>query len=1004
MKIRQKLVLVFIGISLFIGIVGYAGVMHNDRIIKILTKAKNIQIPSLIALLDLKEASRQASIKAVEYSLTGKDADRHKVEQALEKMDANLHTLIKANTNHGISLEKQQAISKDVDLLKNTINKYITKKGVSQADLFQYENKIHGARKKLIFNLYEQISIKKIHLDEALTTSQETIAKQIRITIFLTLIALLVTIILAVLIAHLFTTPIIKLKNLITQIGKGNLDAKLEITSRDEIGSLAESFNEMAESLQREKREREQVSRQLQNIEWLLKKSITPLQEESKYLPPYGDLICLNTKKILLNSVGQEVLKDIVDDVLDLLETSSAVYETNGDYAHGIFSSGWCKFLDNASRKLCKTDDNKEALDSGLWLCHESCWTTASKTAIETGQPQDIECNGGIRLYAIPIFSGQEIVGSINFGYGTPPADKEKLEEIAKKYNLPFEKLLEKANEYEERPKYITEIAKKRLHSAARLIGEIVERKQVEEKLWQSQNILEQRVEERTKELKKSKEDWEKTFDAIEDIITIQDNEMRIIHANQATRKFFEVEFKDIIGKFCYELFRGSSKPCSNCPELKTFSDKKSHSQYITHKNLEKTFNVTSTPLHKNDEAPQQIVHIARDITEHKNMEEELFQAHKMEAIGTLAGGIAHDFNNILAAIIGYTELAKDSIREESPVNSDLDQVLKASKRAKELVSQILTFSRKNQDSLEAMKPNPVIKEAINLIRASLPVTISIKDKIEPIRESILANPTNIHQILVNLCTNALHAIEDEQGKITVSLKQVDLAEEEIRSEPGLFGGSFIELMVSDDGSGMDQRTVDRIFDPYFTTKEVGKGNGMGLSVVQGIVQNCGGFIKVDSTLGQGSKFMVYFPSIITDSSQEPEDKQRTSLPPGNEHIMVVDDEKAIIDMYKLILERQGYKVTAHFDSKKSLEDFQSDPGKFDLLITDQAMPGLTGYELAEKILQLRPDMPIILCTGFSSVVSEKEAKEIGIKQYLLKPLSRNNLLLHVRELLNSCK
>ena len=262
------------------------------------------------------------------------------------------------------------------------------------------------------------------------------------------------------------------------------------------------SLTNLNTRLQQEIHKRKQVSEQLHNIEWLLKKTVASHLERSQYSPPYGDLVPLNTKRVLLDSVGQEMLDNIVGDFLDLLESSSAVYETNGDYALGIFSSGWCRFLDNASRNLCATDDNKEALESGLWLCHESCWTEASKAAIETGQPTDIECHGGIRLYALPIFSGQKIVGAINVGYGAPPTDRQKLQEIAGKYDIPFEELLVKAEEYEERPKYITEIAKKRLHSAARLIGEIVERKRVEEKLWQSQNELELRVEERTTELK----------------------------------------------------------------------------------------------------------------------------------------------------------------------------------------------------------------------------------------------------------------------------------------------------------------------------------------------------------------------------------------------------------------------------------------------------------------------------------------------------------------------
>ena len=316
--------------------------------------------------------------------------------------------------------------------------------------------------------------------------------------------------------------PVTELKKSAQLIAEGDLDTSIAINSHDEIGHLAESLNSMreaiqlfshdlrkanqelamiVENLQKEMREKEQVRQQLHNIEWLLEKTIKPYSQKGQFLPLYGDLVALNTKRVILDFVGQETLSNIVGDFLDLLETSSAVYETNGDYALGIFSSGWCRFLDNASRKLCATEDNQEALDSGLWLCHESCWTKASKAAIDTGQPTDIECNGGLRLYAIPIESGQETIGAINFGYGSPPTDRQKLKEIADKYGVEIEELLEKAEAYETRPQYILDIARKRLRSAAKLIGEIVNRKKAENLLHIAYQEMEQRVQDRTQEL-----------------------------------------------------------------------------------------------------------------------------------------------------------------------------------------------------------------------------------------------------------------------------------------------------------------------------------------------------------------------------------------------------------------------------------------------------------------------------------------------------------------------
>ncbi len=285
------------------------------------------------------------------------------------------------------------------------------------------------------------------------------------------------------------------------RIGEGHFESRLAISSKDEIGMLAESFNSMADSLQKEINERIRASKQLKSIEWLLESTLSQYSPGLKFSPPYGNLVELNTNRLILDSVGEEVLKDIVGDFLDLLDTSSAIYEKNGDYALGIFSSGWCKLLDNASRNLCQTNDNQEALNSGAWLCHESCWTDASRVAIETGQPVDIECNGGIHLYAVPIFTGQEVIGAINFGYGNPPSDRQKLEEIADKYKIKIEDLLKEAAAYETRPKYILDIARKRLFVAARLIGAIVDRKKAEKLVQEAYNDMEQQVKDRTKQL-----------------------------------------------------------------------------------------------------------------------------------------------------------------------------------------------------------------------------------------------------------------------------------------------------------------------------------------------------------------------------------------------------------------------------------------------------------------------------------------------------------------------
>ncbi|MEN8135621.1 MAG: PAS domain S-box protein [Thermodesulfobacteriota bacterium] len=504
--------------------------------------------------------------------------------------------------------------------------------------------------------------------------------------------------------------------------------------------------------------------------------------------------------------------------------------------------------------------------------------------------------------------------------------------------------------------------------------------------------------------LRQGKEEWETTFDAMSDIITIQDKDMRIIRANKAAHDFFEVKTGALNGRYCYEIFRGEDKPCAQCPELETIADYRAHSGTIKHEKLGKIFTVSSSPVFEENGEIKYLVHVAKDITEQKKLEEDLFQSHKMEAIGTLAGGIAHDFNNILSAIIGYSELTLIDLPENSSSRDNVNQIYKAGARATELVKQILSFSRKDKQKLEPFEPSSIIKEALKLMRASLPASIAIKEEIAPNCGKILADPTNLHQILVNLCTNALHAIENEKGEILIKLGQGQLTSEDIGGQISVEPGVFVVLTVSDTGCGMDKTTVDRIFEPYFTTKDPGKGTGMGLSVVHGIMQSYGGMIKVVSEQGQGATFSLYFPAIENGIAGNVEKKAGfpESLPRGNERILAIDDEVAILKMLQIFLENLGYIVTTKVSSVEALEEFRKNPGNFDLIITDQTMPVLTGVDLAKEIAEIKPDLPIILCTGYSSVISEEEAKEVGIQRFAKKPVDVKDLAAMVRQVLDN--
>ncbi|MBF0119944.1 MAG: response regulator [Desulfobacterales bacterium] len=381
------------------------------------------------------------------------------------------------------------------------------------------------------------------------------------------------------------------------------------------------------------------------------------------------------------------------------------------------------------------------------------------------------------------------------------------------------------------------------------------------------------------------------------------------------------------------------------------------------------------------------IIKQRRTDEEKRLIEKQLRHAQKMEAIGTLAGGIAHDFNNILSIIMGYSELIlnKSSLSLEN--TNDVDKILAAANRAKDLIKQILTFSRKEDNKFILLNPAFIIKETMKMLNASIPKNIEIKQKIDFKSGMIMGEPVQIQQVLMNLCTNAYHAMEKTGGILSVELKNAD---------------NYVELTVCDTGYGIEPEITEKIFDPYFTTKDKEKGTGLGLSIVQGIVEKCGGKITVESFIGKGTKFTILFP-IVNDKEIIKEKSHEKALG-GNERILFVEDEEAIANMYKIMLEEIGYTVTIKTDANEALEQFQKDPTIFDLLITDQTMPKMTGDEFAKKSLKIRPDIPIILYTGYSSVISQDEAKKIGIKKFVLKPIGQNDFTNIIRRVLNESK
>lgn len=399
------------------------------------------------------------------------------------------------------------------------------------------------------------------------------------------------------------------------------------------------------------------------------------------------------------------------------------------------------------------------------------------------------------------------------------------------------------------------------------------------------------------------------------------------------------------------------------------------------------------------------IMSICRDITDRKLAEKEkkqlqtqLMQAQKMEAIGTLAGGIAHDFNNILGGILGYAELARNASPAESPAVKWLDKELAAIHRASELVKQILDFSRKAEPKRIPLQLADVIKETIKFLGSTLPSTITIKLQVDT-AQTILADQTQVNQILINLCTNAFHAMETTGGILDISLKDCELSLHDLRHQPKIQPGRFVELSIRDTGAGIPLRAQERIFEPYFTTKETGRGTGMGLAIVHGIVKNYGGFITFESRPGAGTVFHLFFPAIEQVAADEVETE--VSIPSGNERILLIDDEEFLAEIGKAMLEELGYTVTVKTSSLEALVAFQDQPDGFDVVITDQTMPDMTGTELAHEIFQVRQDLPIILCTGYSTIITEESAKNCGIREVATKPLSIKGIAVLLRTVLD---